>query len=157
MANAIVVYQTRTGRTRRMAEKITEGIRSEGVFSDCREITQVSPDELLNYSAIVIGSPTQYGTMGWETKKLLDDTANLHYKLEGKVGGAFSSSCHVGGGNETTILDILHAMLIHGMVIQGEPMYDHYGATSFGEPGDDSMMKCFRYGQRIANLAKRHG
>ena len=93
--------------------------------------------------------------MAWEVKKLLDDTAGLHYKLEGKVGGAFTSSCHVGGGNETTILDILHALLIHGMIIQGEPMYDHYGATGLNGLHGDTLMKCEKYGQRIARLVKR--
>jgi len=100
----------------------------------------------------VVGSPTQYGSMAWEVKKFFDESSNLHYKLEGKVGGAFSSSCHVGGGNETTILDILHALLIHGMIIQGEPMYDHYGATGLNGLHGDTLMKCENYGKRIAKL-----
>lgn len=153
MAKGIVIYYSRTGNTKRMAEKIAEGMRSEGVETDLRNV--FDGFNLLDYTAIVVGSPTQYGTMAWEVKKLFDDTANLHYKLDGKVGGAFSSSCHVGGGNETTILDILHAMLVHGMVIQGDPMYDHYGATGLNGLGGDTLMKCEKYGQRIARLAKR--
>jgi len=126
---------------------------NEGLLTDIKQVNESF--NLLDYNAIVIGSPTQYGTMAWEIKKLFDDTANLHYKLEGKIGGAFTSSCHAGGGNETTILDILHAMLIHGMIIQGEPMYDHYGATAVGSPSADTQMKCERYGKRIANLTKK--
>ena len=157
MAKGIVVFYTRTGRTQRMAERITDGMRSAGVDTACKPVAQTTPGELLNYDAIVMGSPTQYGTMAWELKKLIDDTAGLHYKLDGVIGGAFSSSCHAGGGNETTILDILHAMLIHGMIIQGEPMYDHYGAVSVGEPSEDTLNKCHRYGERTGRLALKHG
>lgn len=150
-----MLYYSRTGNTQKMAEWIATGIRTSGVETDLVSINNFLIQELLNYSAIIIGSPTQYGSMAWEVKKFLDDSCNLHYKLDGKIGGAFSSSCHAGGGNETTILDILHAMLIHGMIIQGEPMYDHYGATAIGVPSDDSLMKCARYGNRIASLVKR--
>lgn len=152
---AIVVFHSRSGSTEKMAHKIAEGIRGEGVETEVRRVDQTSPDDLLNFDAIVIGSPTYYGSMAWEVKRLLDSTADKHYKLDGKVGGAFSSSCHVGGGNETTILDILHAMLIHGMIIQGDPMYDHYGATSLANPSEDNLMKCVEYGKRIGRLVKR--
>lgn len=152
MPKGLVLYHSRTGNVLRMAEAITRGMRNEGLETDLKEISTTSPQEMLNYDAIVIGSPTQYGSMAWEVKKFFDESSNLHYKLEGKVGGAFSSSCHVGGGNETTILDILHAMLIHGMVIQGEPMYDHYGATGLNGLHGDTLMKCEKYGQRIAKL-----
>lgn len=152
---AIVVFYSRSGSTEKMAHKIAEGIRNEGVDTEVRSVSHTSPDDLVNFDAIVIGSPTQYGSMAWEVKKLLDDSANKHYKLDGKVGGAFSSSCHVGGGNETTILDILHAMLVHGMIIQGDPMYDHYGATSLANPSENNLMKCVEYGKRIGRLTKR--
>ncbi len=132
-------------------------MRVEGVDTEVRSVSQTTPDDLLNFNAIVIGSPTQYGSMAWEVKKLLDDSANKHYKLEGKVGVAFSSSCTVGGGNETTILGILHAMLIHGMIIQGDPMYDHYGATGLNGLGGNTLMKCEDYGKRIGRLTKRVG
>lgn len=152
---AIVVFYSRSGNTEKMAHSIATGIKNEGVDTEVRRVDQTSADDLLNFDAIVIGSPTQYGSMAWEVKKFLDDTASKHYKLEGKIGGAFSSSCHIGGGNETTILDILHAMLIHGMIIQGEPMYDHYGATGLNGLGGDTLMKCEKYGNRIGRLVKR--
>ena len=154
MAKGIVLYYSRSGSTKRMAESIADGLRSE-IETDLRDITGFNPDELQNYQAVVIGSPTQYGSMAWEVKQFFDNTAGLHYKLDGKVGGAFSSSCHVGGGNETTVLDIIHALLIHGFIVQGEPMYDHYGAVSLVNPSQDNLNKCFRYGQRIGQLTKR--
>ena len=78
-----------------------------------------------------------------------------HGELEGKVGAAFSSSANVGGGNQTTILDILKAMLIHGMVVQGNPSGDHYGPVAVGAPNDRAGKNCFQLGQRVARLLKR--
>jgi multimeric flavodoxin WrbA len=46
---------------------------------------------------------------------------------------AFSTSTNVGGDNETTILSILHAMLIHGMIVQGNTDFDHYEPVAIGK------------------------
>jgi NAD(P)H dehydrogenase (quinone) len=153
MLRGLILYHSKTGNVRDMASSIALGMRGEGLEVDIRKTDECF--DWLAYNAIVIGSPTQYGTMAWEVKKILDESASKHYKLDGVVGGAFSSSAHVGGGNETTILDILHAMLIHGMVVQGEPMYDHYGATALTGLGGDTFTKCERYGSRIGKLVKR--
>lgn len=93
--------------------------------------------------------------MAAEIKKLLDDSVKFHGKLEGKIGAAFASSANVGGGNETTILDILNAMLIHGMIIQGDPQGDHYGAVAIGAADSRAAKQCARLGSRLAKLAKR--
>ena len=146
----IVLYYSRTGNTKRMADKI-----AEGAGAVCKSILEFNPQDLINYDAIVIGSPTQYGSMAWEVKKFIDETASLHNKLDGKIGGAFSSSGTVGGGSETTILGILHAMLIHGMIIQGDPARDHYGITSVGFPNEDTQNKCFQQGVRISKLCEK--
>jgi NAD(P)H dehydrogenase (quinone) len=74
------------------------------------------------------------------------------------VGGAFASSANIAGGNETTILDILNALLIHGMVIQGCPNGDHYGPVAIGDVDDRARASCHAFGKLIAELAVRlHG
>jgi len=155
MARALVVYYSRTGNTKKMAESIVEGIKNEGMEVVMKEAKDVDAGELLKYDAIAIGSPTYYGTMAAEIKKLLDESVKFHGKLEGKIGAAFASSANVGGGNETTILDILNAMLIHGMIIQGDPQGDHYGAVAIGAPDSRATKQCVRLGGRIAKLVKR--
>lgn len=155
MAKALVIYYSRTGNTRKMAEFIAEGLAKEEVEVTVKDIKDVFADELATYDAIIIGSPTYYGTMSAEVKRLLDDSVKFHGKLEGKVGAAFSSSANIGGGNETTILDILNAMLIHGMIIQGDPQGDHYGPVAIGFPDARSTKQCIKLGNRVARLAKR--
>lgn len=154
MGKAIVIYYSRSGNTKKMAELISESINKEGVEAALKEIKDVKAEELLKYDAVVIGSPTYYGTMASDIKKLLDDSVEFHGRLEGKIGAAFSSSANVAGGNETTILDILNAMLIHGMIIQGDPRGDHYGAVSVGTPDARAIKECSRMGSRIARLVK---
>ncbi len=155
MAKVLVIYYSQTGNTKKMAESIAEGIKKEGADAVLKDVQDVKVDELLKYEGIVIGSPTYYGTMSAQIKQLLDDSVKFHGKLDGKVGAAFSSSANIGGGNETTILDILNAMLIHGMIIQGDPSGDHYGAVSIGAPDNRSTKQCLRLGSRIAKLVKK--
>ena len=155
MEKVLVIYYSQSGNTKKMAESVAEGIKKEGLEAAIKEVKDVDADELLKYEAIVIGSPTYYGTMAAEIKKLLDESVKFHGKLEGKVGAAFASSANVGGGNETTILDILNAMFIHGMIIQGDPQGDHYGAVSIDAPDERATKQCIRLGSKVAKLVKR--
>ncbi len=155
MAKALVIYYSRTGNTKRMAEKIAEALEKHGLETDLRKVETVAASDLLGYEAVVIGSPTYYGTMSWEVKKLLDESVKFHGKLRGRVGGAFTSSGNIAGGNETTVLDILKALMIHGMIVQGSEHGDHYGPAAVGRPDQRSLKSCERYGERLAGLVKK--
>ena len=159
MAKMLIAYHSRGGNTRKMAELVHAGAVAAGdMLVDLKPVTSVEPSSLAGYDAIVIGSPTYYGLPAAEVKKLLDDSVALHGQLEGKVGGAFSSSANIGGGNETTILAILQALLIHGMVVPGVPTGDHYGPVAIGAPDRRAGTQCKEYGKRLAALAKKlHG
>lgn len=155
MAKALVVYYSRTGNTKKVAELIREAVGNSGVDAQLRDVKDVSADELAGFDAIIVGSPTYYGTMAAQIKKLFDDSVKLHGKLDAKVGAAFATSANIAGGNETTVLDILNAMLIHGMIIQGDPQGSHYGPVSIGEPDSRVKKECERFGSRLAGLIKK--
>ena len=155
MATVLVLYYSRTGNTKAMAELVADGAQSAGGEVELKTVADAKVEDLLGADAIVMGSPTYYGTMAAEMKRLLDDSVSHHGELDGKVGGAFSSSANIGGGNETTILDILKAMLIHGMVIKGDPKGDHYGPVAIGSPDKRSTEQCKKLGRDIAELAAR--
>jgi len=155
MAKGIVVYYSRSGNTQEMAEIIAKAMNAAGLSTECKSVDRVRPDDLTGYDAVVIGSPCYYGQMAAPVKHLIDELVSRHGQLNGKVGAAFSSSANIGGGSETTALGILEAMLIAGMVVQGDPQGAHYGPLSIGKPDDKVRQQCERRGQRVAALTKR--
>ena len=159
MAKMLICYYTRTGNTEKMAEAIAEGAAgADGVEVETRAVSDVPVESLKDFDAIIIGSPVYYGGMAAEVKKLFDETVTFHGGLNGKVGGAFASSAHIAGGNETTILDILKAMIVHGMIVQGDPRGNHYGPVSIQAPDERATKQCVRYGKIVGELAvKLHG
>ena len=159
MAKMLVCYYSRTGHTQHMAEAVAEGAgRVDGVEVELCPIDHIEAQQFLEYDAIAMGSPTYYGSMAGELKHLIDESVAYHGQLAGKVGGAFSSSANIGGGNETTVMDILKAMLIHGMVLQGSSTGDHYGPIAIGEMDRRSEAQCLNLGETMAKLAvKLHG
>lgn len=151
----LISFYSRTGNTKKMAEIIAEGVKKENVPCDIRDVTTVKTDELLSYDALIFGSPTYYGAMAAEMKKLIDDSVKHHGKLTGKIGGAFSSSGMIGGGGETTILNILEAFMVHGMIVTGDAVLQHYGPLAIGAPDEEVHNMCIKYGQKIAVLVKK--
>lgn len=154
MAKVIVIYYSKSGNTKAMAELVKAGVAAQKIDVDLKEVSTVSADELINYDGIIVGSPTYYGSMAYQIKKLLDESVKFHGRLEGKIGGAFSSAANIGGGNETTILDILNAFLIHGMIVQGSYKGDHYGPVAIGAPDARAEKQCKALGERVAKLVK---
>lgn len=154
MPKMLVGYYSKTGNTKKMAEIIADTAGEEGIDVTTLPVQKIDAKELLDYDAIILGSPTYYGTLSYEVKRLLDESVKFHGKLDGKIGGAFTSSANIGGGNESTILSILQALLIHGMIVQGDPKGDHYGPVAIGSPDDRATKNCVRFAKRIVNLLK---
>lgn len=155
MAKGLVIYYSKTGNTKQMAEIISKSMIASGLETDCLSVEKAAVADLLDADAIVIGSPTYYGQMAPAIMQLFTDSVSKHGTLTGKVGAAFSSSANIGGGNETTILGILEAMLIHGMVIQGDSQGDHYGPVSIGRPDERVKAQCQRLGKKVAQLTAK--
>jgi NAD(P)H dehydrogenase (quinone) len=155
MSRVLICYYSRSGNTKKMAYLIQKGIMDEGVDVDTRNVKDVKVDDLPKYDGIVIGSPTYYGLPAAQIKDLLDKSIKYHGKLQDKVGGAFSSSANVGGGNETTVMAIIQSLMIHGMIVCGDSSGDHYGPVSIEKPNRRVETNCVRYGRRIAHLVKK--
>ena len=155
MASGLVIYYSRSGNTKMMAKTIADAMNGAGLPTECKSVADVKVDDLLRADAIVVGSPTYYGRMAAPIAQFFDETVSKHGKLDGKVGGAFSSSANVGGGNETTVCGIIEMLLILGMIVQGDPQGDHYGPVSIGKPDSRVLEQCTRRGQRIAALTRK--
>ena len=155
MAKAIVIYYSKSGNTKEMAEIMATAMNEAELPTECKSVSDVEAQDLLNYDAIVVGSPTYYGHMAAPIKQLFDNSVAFHGKLDGKVAAAFSSSGNIAGGNESTIMGIIEVMLIAGCIVQGDPQGDHYGPVSIGKPDERVKRQCIRRGRRIAELTKK--
>jgi len=155
MAKVLVVYHSKTGNTEKMAQLVAEGAETAGAEVKLRTADDTTLDDFKEADAILLGSPTYYGHSAAAVRALLEKSVRLHGKLEGKVGGAFSSSHNIGGGNETTVLDLVHALLIHGMIVQGFADGDHYGPVSIGSPDERVAEQTRRLGEQTAILAAK--
>jgi len=156
MAKVLVVYDSKSGNTEKMALAVAEGVKQvQGVDVAVEKADQTSLEDLQAADGIIMGSPTYYGQMSAKLKELIDKSTEIHGELEGKVGAAFTSSGGTATGAETTLLSILQAMLIHGMIIQGRSSNKHYGAAVVGAPKQDDLELCRELGKRTASLVKR--
>ena len=98
--------------------------------------------------------------MAAELKKIFDEFVGVRKRMEGKVGAVFATSGDPTGGKETTMMSIIQALLIYGMVVVGDPMSatGHYGVACVGAPDDKTEENAMKLGQRVAEVAKKlHG
>ncbi|WP_137924934.1 NAD(P)H:quinone oxidoreductase [Cupriavidus sp. 2SB] len=153
-AKVLVLYYSTYGHTEHLANAIAEGARSAGAEATVKRVPDLmprdvaekagakldqaasiaTPDELADYDAILIGSPTRFGRVSAQVANFMDQTGGLwaQGKLIGKVGGAFVSTASQHGGVETTLFSILTSMMHHGMITVGLP-YAFGGLTRMDE------------------------
>jgi NAD(P)H dehydrogenase (quinone) len=154
MAEILIVYHSETGNTEKMAFAVAEGAkRVRGIEVTVKNVDQTSNEDLLKADGIIVGSPTYYGLMSGKIKTFFDRSVEIHGKLAGKVGAAFTSSGGTASGAETTLLSILKAMLVHGMIVQGRHDDKHYGAAAVEKPKEKEIEMCKKLGKRTAELA----
>jgi NAD(P)H dehydrogenase (quinone) len=148
----LVVYDSKTGHTEKMALSVARGAEAEGAKVIVKRAEAVKMQELLDADGIVMGSPTYFGQMSSRLKHIIDDSIELHTRMTGKVGAAFTNSGGTASGAETTLLSIIQAMLIHGMIVQGNAEMQHYGVAAQGEPKPRDLKACEELGAQVAQL-----
>jgi NAD(P)H dehydrogenase (quinone) len=153
----LVLYYSKGGNTKKLAEIIAKGVESAGVKAVLKNTDEVTKDDFLESQGVIAGSPVYFGVMAAELKKIFDDFIGTRKKMEDKVGAAFSTGAHPTGGKETTIMSILQCMLIYGMIIVGDPMSasGHYGVGCTGLPDERASDEALKLGARVAELCKR--
>ncbi|MBR1225185.1 NAD(P)H:quinone oxidoreductase [Bradyrhizobium sp. AUGA SZCCT0176] len=154
MIKVLVLYYSTYGHTEALAQAVAEGARSTGAQVSLKrvpelmssevaakagakldQIAQVArPEELADYDAIIVGTPTRFGRMSSQLANFLDQTGGLwaEGKLIGKVGGAFTSTASQHGGMETTIFSVLTSLMHHGLITVGLP-YSYAGLVKMDE------------------------
>ena len=153
-----VVYYSKSGRTKEMAEMIAKGMRrvsqvETGVF----DIDHVDMKFVRESRAVVVGTPTYHANPCWQIKKWLDETSNTY--LKGKIGAAFATADYPQGGADIAISTILMHLMVDGMLLysggssQGQP-FIHLGAVALKKNFEESKAVFEVFGTRIAEKTK---
>ncbi len=154
----LVLYHSKGGNTRRLAEAIAKGVDSvDGAEAVLKKTDEVTKEDFVSAEGIIAGSPVYFGLMAAELKKVFDDFVSVRKKMEGKVGAAFATSGDPSGGKETTMMSIIQCLLIYGMVIAGDPLAatGHYGTSCVGVPDSGTLDNGIKLGRRVAELSLR--
>ena len=196
MAKVLVLYYSAYGHIEQMAEAVAEGARETGAQVDIRRVPELVPEEvarksgfklnqaapiarveeLAGYDAIIVGTGTRFGRMSSQMASFLDQCGSLWASgaLNGKVGGAFTSTNTQHGGQEATLFSILTNLLHFGLVTVGLP-YSYapqmttdeivggspYGATTIAggdgsrQPSKIDLDGARFQGRHIADIANR--
>lgn len=154
----LVLYYSKGGNTKKLAEKIAQGIEGvDGVSAVLRHTRDVTREDFEDSSAVVAGSPVYFGVMAADLKKVFDEFVSVRKRMEGKVGAAFATSADASGGKETTMISIIQTLLIYGMVVVGDPLSatGHYGVACVGAPDKKAEENAVKLGRRVAELTKK--
>jgi NAD(P)H dehydrogenase (quinone) len=141
--NILVLYYSRHGATRQLAELIAQGIESVSgcdarlrtvpAVSTVTEATQpgipaegapyVELKDLEECAGLALGSPTRFGNMAAPLKYFWDGTSSqwLSGTLSGKPACVFTSTGSLHGGQETTLISMMLPLMHHGMLLLGLP------------------------------------
>ena len=152
----LVLYFSKGGNTKRLAEAVVEGVNSiAGAEAVLKKTDQVTKDDFLEARAIIAGSPVYFGTMAAQLKQIFDEFVSVRKKMENKIGAVFSTAGDATGGKETTMFSIIQALMIYGMIIVGDPMAatGHYGVSCVGKPDEKTLGNGRLLGKRVAEIA----
>jgi len=159
MGKVLVLYDTASGNTRKMAELVAKGAESvPNTEVRLKSVDEATADDLLWCDGIAVGTPTNMGTISWSMKRWWDEVGgSIWGKVDGKIGCAFSSSGGWGGGAELACMTVLTVLMNFGFLVFGVTDYVgkqftlHYGAVLAGEPrSENEIASCQLLGERLA-------
>lgn len=150
-----VLYYSKTGNTKQMAEIIAQGMAStEGVEAKAFSIEEIDETWVKESKCIVLGTPVYMASICAAVKNWFETSA-MKYGLPGKIGGAFATADYVHGGGELAIQSILDHMLVFGMLAYsgggsfGKPVI-HLGPVALKDRLEESKETFLLYGKRMA-------
>ncbi|MDC1513602.1 NAD(P)H:quinone oxidoreductase [Porticoccaceae bacterium] len=176
----LVLYYSRNGHVKKLAEEIAQGVESAGMEARLRTVPAVSTvceataedipssgdiycteQELANCSGLLMGSPTRFGNMAAPLKYFIDGTAGLwaNGSLINKPAGVFTSTSSLHGGQETTLLSMMVPLLHQGMLLTGIPYSEPslHSTSSGGTPYGASHVEAENLSSDEISLCRAQG
>ena len=159
----LIAYYSKSGNTRAMAQAVEEGAKSvSGVQVLLLPIEKVSNQELLEAEAIVVGSPVYNANVAPEVQQFINSWPFEGRPLKNKLGAAFVTGGGLSIGEELVQLNLLHSMLIQGMLVLGGAETEAaFGASAItgeapfqtGKVEEQFLVKGRGLGKRVAEMS----
>jgi len=169
-SSILVVYDSRTGHTEKLARAIAEGVNQvEGAVAVLRRREEVRDEEIRSAFGILLGSPVHWASLSAESKAFLERVGQVLVEAKElgpgttpktRAAGAFVTGGAVSSGKELARLSILAAFLNMRFVVVGGEEADGFGtlgaqATTAGsDPGvsEAELEEARRFGKRFASM-----
>jgi NAD(P)H dehydrogenase (quinone) len=159
----LIAYFSQSGNTKTLAHAVEEGAKSvAGVRVLLLPMDQVSNKEVLEADAIVVGSPVYNANVAPEVQRFINSWPFEGRPLKNKLGAAFVTGGGISIGEELVQLNLLHSMLIQGMLVMGgEETEAAFGASAItgevpfqtGKVEEQFLVKARGLGKRVAEMA----
>jgi NAD(P)H dehydrogenase (quinone) len=163
--NILITYYSKTAHTQSLAEEVAKGAQSiPGVQVILKRIDQTTTKDLLDADAIIVGSPVYNANLAPELVQFMSTWPFEGNPLKDKIGAAFVTAGGISAGEELAQVNILHSMLVFGMVVVGGDNWTSaFGASAitnesvFKTEKLDTifLQKGFSLGKRVATIAKK--
>ena len=169
MSKIIVVYHSKTGRTKLIAEAIAKGAGGK-----IMSVENINWEELDSASAIIFGSPTYMGSVSAPLKAFIDETGSrwLSQKWKNKIAGGFTNASYSSGDKLNTLVQIMIFAMQHSMIWVGsDSMPDNeinrmgcfvgvmsqsqQKTTGIQALNDGDVKTAENYGKRIAEITAK--
>jgi len=168
-ANILIVYYSEQGHTKTLAEAVAKGARSVGgVTVVLKTVAEATTPDVLVADAIIVGSPVHNANVAPPVQQFINSWPFEGAPLRDKIGATFVTASGFSAGEELVQMNLLHAMLIFGMIVVGGPDWQQpFGASGIvaekpfetekqmGKVDAQFLTKGEALGKRVAELAWR--
>ena len=152
MAKAIIIYESKYGNTKLVAEALVEGIREvSGIETVLSVVKEVDLNQLTDFDAILVGSPNHMGSATRGIRQFIDRLGKLN--LEGKLTAVFDT--YLGRDFEKAVkkMEKQIGQKVPGLKLAVPGLSIRVDGTK-GPITEGELPKCKEFGTKIAALLK---
>ena len=156
----LIAYYSESGKTQSMAEAVANGVGEIGEMDFIlKPISDVKIEEVLNASAIILGSPVYNGNVAPQMQEFINSWPFEGRPLKDKIGAVFVTGGGFSIGEEAVMMNMIRSMMIHGLIIVGgDTVESAFGASAItgeGDFADKEVQKIFL--KKAEGLGRRIG
>lgn len=137
----LVVYHSRTGNTKSVAEAIVKGLKKKALDVEPKSVKLVKNEDFISAQCIGLGSPTYFRAMSSELKKVIDESIEVYGKLKGKRGFVFTT-CGSKEDGEKCLNTLSEVLDCHGIKVLDRILV-------VGKPTKKELERCIKFGESL--------